>query len=310
MPRRARQLLSSRLILTLFIALTVMFAILPPAASAWLGALEPAAVTVLTPISGPVTSLVSSDRVRGEPRDADPALAEVAAQRDTLLQQRLALELENQQLQRVIRELQQGMELNAGMVARQYTTPVVGQSRGSLRVRAGSKQGVLPNAVAVARGVHLVGLVSDVHDRYSNVRLITDRAKSERTSFLTGVVMLTDTLAGPTVQLEERRAVRGETGAAADEFVFVVGDGEFVDPATGRPLPVEVGQVVRLQDETWPRAAQRMIIGRITAVESRPQQQLRRLIVVRPELDLSRLSEVTLRWSDEADRAGPTGAAP
>ena len=302
MSRRARLILNSRSMLGMSVALCAVLAIAPPAATRWTAALSPPAVTLVSPIAGPVNSILSASPLSGPTPDERVAV-EAVAQRDQLLQQKLQLELENEQLRRLVKDMQRGLELNPGLTVRQYTAPVIGRtsdlSSDSITVRAGAKQGVERGAVVVARGVHLVARVSQVADRYCTVLPITDKA----VGIISGVVMLTDQTAGPTCQVVSRRSSPQSGGGAG--LVMLVGEGQFFDPASQRPLAIEVGMTVRLQDENWPRSAQRLVIGKVAAIEPSPDNPLRQLIVVRPEIDPTRVSEVTIRWLGEVEEARP-----
>jgi len=58
-----------------------------------------------------------------------------------------------------------------------------------------------------------------------------------------------------------------------------------------------VGQTVRLDDPTWPKAARMLVLGRVERVEPSPDQPLRRVITIRPTVaGLDRLSEVVI-WT-------------
>jgi hypothetical protein len=55
----------------------------------------------------------------------------------------------------------------------------------------------------------------------------------------------------------------------------------------------QVGQLVRLDDDGWPRSARMLVIGRIEAVQPDPVGWP--IITVKPTVELLRLSEVELR---------------
>jgi cell shape-determining protein MreC len=305
MSRRARLILNPKSVLALLVVLCGLLVIAPPSATRWVSALSAPAVTLVSPIAGPVNSLLSVSPLAG-PTPDERAAAEAVAQRDQLLQQKLALELENEELRRLVKDMQRGLELNPGLAVRQYTAPVIGRSgdlsSDSITVRAGQKQGVERGAVVVARGVHLVGRVTSVADRFCTVLPITDKS----VGIISGVVMLADQFPGPTCQvISRRRAVASGGGGGGAGLVMLVGEGQFFDPATQRPLTIEIGMTVRLQDENWPRSAQRLVIGKVVAIEPSPDNPLRQLIVVKPEIDPTRVSEVTVRWLSENEEMRP-----
>lgn len=301
MPRTSRLSLNSRTILTALVAATGIVALAPPVVSRWAGSLKGPARTVISPIEGPVNNLLSITPLSTINADEKAAALQVENY-EKLLQQKLAVERENEDLRRIIKELQRGVELSPGLIVKQFTAAVIGRtsdlSSGSLIVRAGERQGIQERSIAVTRGVQMVGRVSAVTDRTSTITLITDPAIRK----FGGVVMLSDLLPGPLCQVVEWR----RNGS----IVFEVADGEFFDASTQRPLLVEAGMTVRLQDEMWPRSAQRMIVGRIVSVEPKPEAQLRKLIVVRPEFDIARTSEVTIRFLADAETAAPAGVTP
>jgi hypothetical protein len=66
---------------------------------------------------------------------------------------------------------------------------------------------------------------------------------------------------------------------------------------------------VRLEDPQWPKHAQRLVIGTVTAVKTVTTG--RQVIEVRPTVDLDRLSEVVLRLTPkEADERPGALATP
>jgi hypothetical protein len=69
----------------------------------------------------------------------------------------------------------------------------------------------------------------------------------------------------------------------------------------GTPTGVDVGQIVRLSDDGWPRSAQALIVGRVVSVGPKPSSPLRLVVTVRPEYDLRRLSQVILLTPGDAD---------
>jgi hypothetical protein len=299
MSRQARTILNSRSILTVLVGLCALLAIAPPSWVRWSDALANPGQTLLAPVRAPVNRLFSLSPMAGvDPRTIDAAT--IRQQCDEYLTALKRSEVENETLRQKIAELQRGIELNPGLALRQYTAQVIGHasdlSSDALNVRAGKRQGVEGRAVAVARGVHLVGRVASVQDRTCTVTAITDRSFSG----LRGVVMVNDTLAGPECYLEKARR--------AGQLVFTLEDREITDPASGRPFIVGPGQTVRVKDPTWPMPAQMLIIGKVVSVEPKPESPLRRIVIVRPELDVTRVSELTLRWLADTQVPGTTGS--
>ena len=292
MARTSRMPVNSKSILTALTVVAGVIALAPPVLSRWASGLTGPARTLISPVEGPVNRLLSISPLSTINAEEKAAALQVENY-EKILQQKLAIERENEDLRRIIKELQRGVELSPGLIVKQFTAAVIGRtsdlSSGSLIVRAGARQGIQERSIAVTRGVQLVGRVSAVADRTSTVTLITDPAIRK----FGGVVMLTDQLVGPLCQVVEWR----RNGS----IVFEVADGEFFDQATQRPLLVEPGMTVRLQDEMWPRSAQRFIVGKVISVEPKPEAQLRKLIVVRPEFDIARTSELTIRFLADAE---------
>lgn len=270
----------------------MLFSITPPGWTRWHGEFVRPAEVLLVPISGPLYRLVGRDDGGPSRTGLDPSAVRALEQRNDELQvQKFQLERENEGLRGVIRDLQRGLDLNPGLTVRQMTVPVIGTatdlSSRTLTIRAGTRAGVQKDAVVAARGVHLVGRVSKASDRLSTVQTILDRSSSK----LIGVVMLREGVPGPLCQLLERRG---------EELIFTVGEGEFVDPETSLPVPIDVGMLVRLRDDLWPIWAEGLVIGRVTAADVNPEIRQRRVITVRPEVDFGSLREVQIRALDDA----------
>ena len=74
--------------------------------------------------------------------------------------------------------------------------------------------------------------------------------------------------------------------------------------------PPEVGQLVRVDDKSWPRNAQMALV--IGAIERPPEPDSVGwyIVTVKPTLDLERLSEVVLRISPEEPEDAVRGPSP
>ncbi|MBX3386673.1 MAG: hypothetical protein KF768_08895 [Phycisphaeraceae bacterium] len=292
MPRAARHYLNPKSVLVGLVLLCVLFSITPPRWTRWQSQFAQPARTILLPISHPLYQLVGGPEIETPRGGLDPAAVQaLQQQRDELLAQKLQLDRENESLRGVIRDLQRGIDINPGLAVRQVTAPVLGTSTDLsarvLTIRAGRRAGVLPRAVVAARGVHLVGQVVSVTDRLATVQTIADRSAPR----LIGVVMLREDFPGPICQLHERRG---------SDLIFTVGDGEFLDPATSLPIPIDQGMLVRLRDDAWPLYAEGLIVGRVVSADVNPEIRQRRMITVRPEVDFSTLREVQIRSLDDA----------
>lgn len=265
----------------------ILLALLPLRAIRWTGWFADKADAALTPISDPLSRLSRwlSPAAPGNARPGEVLALEEARDRYELLwhQERER----NQQLERLIEELQAGLDLNPDAPASQLGAAVVGvssdQSSGLLKVRAGARHGVELGTVAATQGVHLVGRVERVTDRLCWVRPITDAAAGR--------------VEGAVIDGDARRACS----------LLPTRDGRLRGlVAAGEAGPaLEVGQTVRLSDPGWHRSAQMLVIGRIAQIEPAPDQPLRSIITVEPIAGrLDRVSEVLLRIVPRAEE-GP-----
>lgn len=266
-------------LLLVAVALCAIASLLPARWTRWAGWLAEPMAFVVQPIAHPVMRvtrwLLPDDPVASP--DDDP---EVRAILDRFDEQTLALrqaELRIEQLERQVRDLQSGVPVAPGARVRQLWAPVTARSSnlsdGTIRIGAGRAQSVEAKvSVATARGVHLVGRVIEVEPRTSWV-LPFNHAKS---GHIQGVVFTGETLVGSfACQL------RG------------IGDGRLQGDMIAEAVGIEPGQLVRLRDESWPAAAQMLILGRVVEVDRKENQRL--MITVEPEVSPERVSEVVLR---------------
>ena len=307
----SRRLLNPRTALTIAIIALIVLSFAPPRLASWVGAFSGPVRTVLAPLSTPfeyVLNLRQSDRELS-PNESE-TLSLIRQERDGYLRETNQLRSENDELRRVIAELQQGLDLNPNLPVRQFQAPVIGSamelSSRVMVVRAGTREGVEPNAsVAVVRGVHMVGrVVGEPDARTCRVQPFTDKSAG----LIQGVVMLGPTQFGPACVLEPR----GDgtlTGRLRSESVLLPTGAKSaaVDSASGDPgAGIKPGMIVRLADDGWPPSAQMLELGIVELVEKPADNILIRTIVVRPKYRIDRVSEVTIR----APAPSPTGAAP
>ncbi|MFN7020366.1 MAG: rod shape-determining protein MreC [Phycisphaerales bacterium] len=300
--------LGPRLRLGLALIGLLFLAFIPPR---WLGLTEWMAAPLRLAISpaqqklGEVVRWVRGDAARDRlVAAASPELAELERQRNELGFRLLQAEEQIKELRRVIAEISRSSELSAGEALKMVPAAVIGgpadlTSR-VLTVRAGRAQGIEPNSVAVTRGVHLVGRVRSVSDRTCTVLPINDRSHPP----INGVIMLDDERRGPGCQL----APDGKGRLVG----LVRADPSLRDPTTGESEPIKEGMKVRFDDtDNWPRSARMLIVGHIIAIESLPNQPLRKSVVVEPFFAPDKVSEVTLRQlvtdSPSWHTAGETG---
>ncbi len=269
--------------LPIAILLCAILALLPTQWSRWTAWIADPVEFVVQPIAHPVMRLTRTLLpTRDEYSAESPAMQEVRRLYD---EQTLALrqsELQIEQLRRQIRDLQSGVPVAPEARVRQLWAPVTARSSnlsdGTIRIGAGSSADVQPKvSVATARGVHLVGRVIDVQTRTSWV-LPFNHPKA---GHIEGVV-----LTGPTLE--------GSFGCQ----LLGRADGQLGGDLVGDAVGIEPGQIVRLRDETWPAAAQMLVLGRITSVDRKENGRL--VIVVEPQIPPDRVSEVVLRIPESA----------
>lgn len=284
----------SRRLLAGSIALLLVFSLLPLRFTHWLGALG----GPLSRIVAPVTHLsyqASAWMSGGARATFDDPTTDQLQRYETLNRQ---LSRENQRLRDQIRDLQAGIEY-----ARRPVIPVIASviarssdpSSPALTVRAGARHGVQVSDVATVRGVQLVGKVERVTDRTCIVRPVLDSSYGPIGAEVfapSSSATLDPGATGLRCQLEAAGDVL--RGPLVAEFE---GDER-------SPLLPEIGSVVRLSDDVWPESAQMLVVGRVESVDRDEQQPLRFIVTVRPEVDLTRVSEVIVRTSATS---GPEG---
>jgi cell shape-determining protein MreC len=158
----------------------------------------------------------------------------------------------------------------------------------AVEVNRGARHGVAGGTIALYGGVHLVGRITGVSPLRSELLPLPSRATGPINARLLpaggherAVVPMT---AGELVQLEPR------------------GDGTLIAHVRIEHS-VANGDVLRLDDHTWPPAAQAMIIGQVASIERNDRQPLMRVIVVRPRFHVHQLRAVALRIEGDESRA-------
>ncbi|MEM7756316.1 MAG: rod shape-determining protein MreC [Planctomycetota bacterium] len=255
--------------------------------------------TLVVPISHPMTAVgrwftparrvIDDDRVR-----------QLELENDRLTGLYLQQIRQTERYRTLAETLQRGRSLGTDVPVALATVPVVGVSSDAssslLTVRAGTRDGVTRNTVATVDAVQLVGKVDDARTRTSTVRPITDPSVAQ----VQGLVMLTD------LGSEGLACVLRPTGDGR-----LRGDLEYLSPTPDRPTAPEVtvGMTVRLDDPSWPAGAQMLVLGTVERVEPSDDSPLRRVVIVKPTVDLRRVSEVVLRipvdTGDDQDGSTP-----
>jgi len=262
-------------------AATVLLAVLSIMPVRWLGwmtGVGGVAIWGVGPISHPVAWFARWIAPGAAPRD-DERIADLERQKDEAESLYRREQLRVEELESIIKELQRGVALDPTLRIAPVAAPVIGMSSDPtaprLIVRAGTNKGVTINTVAAVQGVHLCGRVVDASPSTSYVQLTTDR----KMRMFQGAVFLDE-------QGNSARCNLAPVGARKLQGRLALPAG-YTDSV--------VGKRVYLSDPTWPGAAQGLIVGRITEAFPSPLEPLWLIATVEPEIDLSRISRVTLR---------------
>lgn len=219
--------------------------------------------------------------VRAEPAEHPEPLVGQIDQLRVIVQR---LESENQRLRRENDELRglRSTQVESGAMRLIKASVIAGSSDPSgmlLRVRAGTREGVGPGSVAIARGQHLLGRVVSLDEAMCEVLPITDRNAE-----IIEVITEGDAPAG---------GLRFDLTPTGDGTLR--GPGRFETEGLNQiQRVVKVGQLVRLDDAMW-AGHMGLTVGEIVAVEASEQSPQRQVITVKPLIDTRRVSSVVLR---------------
>ena len=204
-----------------------------------------------------------------------------------------AAQLRVEALEQEISELQDAQRFHRGGTITPVFAHITGRSPGRgggpVRLRAGTRQGVTPDTIAVYRGVHLIGHVTnDVRLLSSRLLPITDRAAQ----WVIGIILSPD---DPTASISDAPRVH----------LKPLGNGT-LSGEIERARDVRLGDLVRLADLSWPDSAQGMIVGYVKSVDHQDDDPLRDVVVVEPRYLAADLDAVTLKIEqlDELDEDG------
>lgn len=284
MAHMTHQTKPSRRLLAGSILVLLVMGLLPIRLTAWAGWFGDLLTTLTAPVSDPAAR-ISRWLSPAAPRTAQPEqIRLLEREREELLRLYRLEREEVTRLRTLIADLQAGAALYPEAKVRQILAPVIASSsdRSStvIRVRAGRSSGVDRGSVATTAGVQLVGRVQSVSERICDIVPITDAGAGP----ITGMILLDATSAGPTCLLKPTG-----TGTLSGPVEDMTG----IAPRRG----IEPGMRILLQDPTWPRAAQMLLIGIVESAEPAPNQPLRTVVTVRPTLRLDRVGEIVLRTS-------------
>jgi len=223
----------------------------------------------------------------------------------------LRAQVEADDLRRLVGGLSRFRDLNPMASDTVVIAPVIGPapdlSGGLITVRAGERDGVQLDSVAVVHGVHVVGQVKRVDEKTSGVLPVTFLGRRAggtgglggSAPTVRGVVMLDEQRAGPFCSLQPtgEGTLRGR--------VEDVGD-----PNAPEQTPLALGMTVRLNDEAWAAGSRMLILGTITAIEPVPTSPLRKLVTVTPVYTVERWNQVMIRVPGAATPAAAGGGTP
>ncbi|HVZ93605.1 MAG TPA: rod shape-determining protein MreC [Phycisphaerales bacterium] len=294
---------SPRVLLTGFMLALFLLTLLPSRWTGWVTSFSGPLNTLVTPVSWPWSEL--SRRLRHGPRgveDLPAELAEKHRQVEFWRGEALAAREREKRLESTIEALQRASAAGGRASFRVLEASRVGMSveSGTIQVRRGSRDGVEVGAVAtpIASPQHLLGLVSQAGPMVSQVQLINDTRSSmgliEVALVPDGVVTDSQVSEAPRCQLRIERD-GSLSGELSSESAGLVSEG----PG---------GALAFLSDPHWPEAAQMLIVGRIAQIKSGDDPLWKR-VVVRPEIDLSRVSGVVLRIPVSGGGGSGGGAA-
>lgn len=227
---------------------------------------------------------------------ADPRLRAASTERERLLAEQLdEVERLYQAAELRARELQEQLEQIMLMPLDDMRVPfhpvvasITGRNPRSptaqVELNRGRDFGLQEGTIAAYGGSHLIGRVVGPGQLRSHLLPITN----VNSDYIRARVMPRDRLdlpisAAPVIDLEPR------------------GDGSFIADAE-HSVPIEVGDMVRLDDRRWPMSAQAMVVGFVDAIRPNDTNSLLQTLIVRPRYHASELAHVTLKV--EVDTTG------
>jgi len=271
----------------LLLAVTLAIALLPASARVgWSSDLGRIAAIPLRPFSHLINTVVHWfwNRVPEDawlPAGTPETLRRIVEERDLAERRYLAehqrvLELEEQiallqALPAAARQLSKAPLL--AQVARR--TPADPTGMVELALPGGVETPPAAGSVVVYAGVHIVG-----------------RTLEGATTSTAQVCPLVHALTGP-IRARIFPAA-GEPGRSVLISLEVPEKGDWLAGRAPRDAVVGAGDIVRLDDPSWPATAQMMVLGEVTRIEPNDQEPLFQRVIIEPRFALSRLSQVTL----------------
>lgn len=160
-----------------------------------------------------------------------------------------------------------------------------------LKLKSALKHAIPPGTIAVYGGVHLLGRVIG---QPTNAMCQLRPLAREETGFVRARVVPKDT---PGLPMDEAALIHLEP-LKSSKFKAEADQNEII----------EVGDLVRLEDRSWPRTAQAMVIGVVESVAVNDREPLRNTIIVRPNYQLREVAYVTLIVDDMQTPPADLGA--
>jgi cell shape-determining protein MreC len=285
MPRRSP---SPRTVLGLATTILLVTSLAPSRYTAWISWFRGPFMTLMAPASGPVTGLSAWLRPASSTSPFESASdSELQSQVEELNIQLTRYFQQIQQMQERITEYERGTPYPQPVPTRKLEASRVSANlaAGTFDVNRGRRQGVVGGTVAAARQTdQLVGIVTAAGPMVSTIHLLTD--KHLEPNLMVGVVMPGQSSSDLTPE--------GFTHLPRAQF-RPTGEGTLLADAVGadEAARIQKGNLVRLDDETWPSAAAMLILGQVSRVEPTVDPLFYRVYVT-PLADLARLRSIIL----------------
>lgn len=297
MPRRSP---SPRTILGLATIILLVTSLAPARFTRWISWFRGPFMTLMAPASGPVTALSAWLRPASTTSPFEGA-SESELERQ-VRELEIMLGKANQRIKRMeetISEYERGTGYPQPVPTRKLEATRVSANlpAGTFDVNRGRRQGVIGGTVAVARrSDQLVGIVTAAGPLVSTVHVLTD--KRLEPNLMIGVIMPAQTGAALTPE---------QFDELPREQFRPTGNGSLLADAVGadKASHIHKGDLVRLDDETWPSAASMLILGTVSKIE-RTDDPLFYRVYVTPLADLARLRSIILFIPE--DSTGDSGA--
>lgn len=155
------------------------------------------------------------------------------------------------------------------------------------RINAGHKQGVVAGVIAITAGHQLVGRVTSTELLTATITPITQASPDDDAPGIDVVILP----AGASIESGFKGNLRA-TGKGSLAGLF------------DQSFPITVGDPVRLNDVTWGSSHTGLLVGQVEAIKPYDPEPAFVQIVVRPSLDVDRVSAVMLRLPRDVGGGG------